>query len=553
VGTPAFASPEQFAEGEIDHRSDYFSLGSTLFFLLTGKPPFEADKMEELPGTMSHLEPVLSQLKAGGVPSPVRKLVGKLLSALPEKRPRSGSALVQAIKKCRRILSIPLFGLKALGVTSVVVGLGIGATFLLHNSGLFPADNGPKSIAVLPFYDLSPSVENAFFTDGIQDDILTNLAKIADLQVISRSSVDGYRGPNRRPTTEIGRVLHVHYLLNGSVRREGNRIRVTVRLEDTASGRELWADRYDGELSDVFAIQAELAEAISYELRAKLSSAEKSSLEDIPTRDFGAYEVYLHAKEILTNYDARTQGPGPMDNAVRFLNEAVSRDPNFALAWSWLATAHDYFCWLEEDVNDGHRAAAEDALQTALRLRPNLGEAHLARGFHLMVTSHDYPAIHRELETARRTLPNSTSLLNQLGNIDRLQGQWRNALEDYKKEAILDPKDIRVKINLYTLYQDHRQYAQLREISKDFAMTGPGAQGISFKNAETAWNESGDTSGWHALFDEPGGALRASPFATIVRIYCALADRNFAAAERILTADPREELELGRPRAVCRD
>lgn len=553
IGTPAFASPEQFSGGNLDQRSDYFSLGGTLFFLLTGKPPFQADKVHELAGRVTHLEGPLSELKVARIPSPVRSLVARLLTASPENRPQNGTALLQAIERCKRAVTIKRISLKALGLAVVAIALSIPAISWLHGSGFFAEDPTTKSIAVLPFEDLSPTKTDAFFADGIQDDILTNLAKIADLQVISRSSVNGYRGTNRSFPGEIGRDLHVRYLLNGSVRREGNRIRVTAQLEDTRSGRELWADRYDGELTDVFGIQAELAEAISQALRAKISSAEKSSLEEIPTRDFGAYELYLHAKEIWTKYDANIEGPAPLDDVIRLLDEAVSRDPTFALAWSLLASAHDYCYRLHQAPIDSHRTAAENALETALRIRPDLGQVHLAAGYHLMVTSRDYPSIRRELEIARRSLPNSVDLLNRLASVDRLQGQWGSALEDFKKEATLDPKDMRVRIKLYDLYTYHRQYGLIRELWKDIPNNGAYAQLAAFRKAETAWEERGDTSAFYALVDEATGPLRGSAIATMVKFICASADRNFSAAEKSLEADPRQEFETGRPALVCRD
>ena len=298
IGTPAFASPEQFSGAQIDQRSDYFSLGSTLFYLLTGNQPFKADEIAQLlnrtdsVGTSSRSSgsPWVRTRTSGssslpkGIPSPVRKLAAALLSPDPKDRPQNGQALVEAITSCQRAIE----GKKRIGRNAfwaIAAGLLIAAIVVLFQSGIFTKDSSAKSIAVLPFDNLSPVKDDSYFVDGVQDDILTNLAKIADLQVISRASVQAYRTPANRPLPkEIGEALHVRYLLDGSIQRDDNRIRVTARLEEAQTGRELWAERYDRQLTDVFTIQSELAEAISQELRAKLSMAEKSSIAEIPTQ-----------------------------------------------------------------------------------------------------------------------------------------------------------------------------------------------------------------------------------------------------------------------------
>ncbi len=553
IGTPAFASPEQFSHEKIDQRSDYFSLGSTLFYLLTGSPPFKADQICELPEQMIHREPLIAQLKAARIPSQVRKLVDSLLSAAPEDRPQSGRALVEAIAKCQRaIAKTKRIGSK----TAIIAGLGllIVAMLFFFQSGIFTKDSTAKSIAVLPFNNLSSASDDSYFVDGVQDDILTDLAKIADLQVISRGSVQGYRNPANRPLPrEIGQALHVRYLLNGSVQREGSRIRVTAQLEEAQTGRELWAERYDGELTDVFAIQAELAEGISHELRAKLSTAEKSSLSEIPTRDLAAYELYLHAKELIANYDEQTQSAEPFYSGVRLLEEAVNRDPGFALAWAMLAKANDGLYWHSADHTESRRTAAENALQKALQLRPDLGEVHLEAGHHLSVTTRDYPAIRRELELARRTLPNSAYLFGLLASVNSRQGQWREAVQDYERASTLDPKNVHWIIGLYGIYDFHRQYEEVHRGLAETARAGASTQSIDYKKAVLTWQEKGDTSGFHALLDEPAGPLRASGRATLLKISAALGDRNFAKAEQILAADPKEEFEVGERRFACRD
>jgi serine/threonine protein kinase len=553
VGTPAFASPEQFSGAEIDQRSDYFSLGSTLFYLLTGTQPFKADRVPELAGQMVHREPVIARLKAAGIPSPVRKLAATLLSPDPKDRPQNGQALVETIAKCRRAtdgkkrVSRNIFW--AIAASLLVAGIG-----LLFQSGALTNDRTAKSIAVLPFDNLSPVKDDSYFVDGVQDDILTNLAKIADLQVISRGSVQAYRDPANRPAPkEIGETLHVRYLLNGSIQREGDRIRVTARLDEAPTGRELWAEQYDGQLADVFTIQTELAEAISQELRAKLSTAEKSSIGEIPTRDLSAYELYLHAKELMANYDEQTQSTEPFSSGARLLEEAVNRDPGFALAWALLARAHDGLYWSNADHTESRRTAAEEALSKALSFRPDLGEAHLEAGYHLLITTRDYPAIRRELEIARRSLPNSAHLFGLLATVASREGQWLEALQDYERAGTLDPKNVRWTIDISGIYDFHRQYEEVHSGFAEIAGAGASNQSTDYKKAVLAWQEKGDTSGFHALLDEPNGPLRGMGRATLLKITAAMGDRNFTKAEQILATDPKQEFDLGDRRFICRD
>jgi serine/threonine protein kinase len=580
IGTPAFASPEQFSGAGIDQRSDYFSLGSTLFYLLTADQPFKAEEIAKL---LSRTDPVgtdsprrrpceggssrssvfgsntlrmsrsLSLPKS--IPLPVRKLLAALLSPDPKDRPQNGLALVEAITKCQQAIDgskrINRSLLWAVATSTVVLATAVA---LLVQNGASTKESIAKSIAVLPFDNLSAAKDDSYFVDGVQDDILTNLAKIADLQVISRGSVQAYRDPAKRPSPkEIGEALHARYLLNGSIQREGDRIRVNAHLEDAQSGRELWAEQYDGELTEVFTIQSELAEAISQELRAKLSSAEKSSIGEIPTRDFAAYELYLHAKELMANYDEQTQSTEAFSSGARLLQEAVQRDPSFALAWALLAHADDGLYWTNADHTESRRTAAEDALQKALSLRPDLGEAHLEAGRHLLVATRDYTATRRELEIARRTLPNSANLFGLLASVASRQGQWREALEDYQRAGKLDPKNVRWIIDASGIYDFHRQYDEVHRGFAEIARAGTSNQAIDYKKAVLTWQEKGDPSGFHALLDEPNGPLRGMGRATLLKVTAAMGDRDFAKAEHILSTDPKQEFDLGDRRFICRD
>ena len=255
----------------------------------------------------------------------------------------------------------------------------------------------------------------------------------------------------------------------------------------------------------------------------------------------------------MANYDEQTQSTEPIASAARLLEETVNRDPGFALAWALLARAHDGLYWSNTDHTDSRRTAAENALQQALSLRPDLGEAHLEAGFHLLVTTRDYPAIRRELEIARRTLPNSAPLFGLLARVASRQAQWLEALQDYEKARTLDPKNVRWIIDISGIYDFHRQYEEVHRGFAEIAKAGASTQSTDYKKAVLTWQEKGDTSGFHALLDEPNGPLRGMGRATLLKITAAMGDRNFAKAEQILAADPKQEFDLGDRRFICRD
>jgi serine/threonine protein kinase len=553
VGTPAFASPEQLSGRQIDQRSDYYSLGSTLYYLLTGSPLFAAADINELANLTRCDRSLANHLKATRLPAPAQRLLTSLLSADPENRPQNALALTEAIVKCQWATNAPRRQ-KGLVIVSIFAALLALVGFLCFFGAIPSGNPAEKSIAVLPFENLSPTSDKAYFADGVQDEILTRLAGIADLQVISSSSVKAYRDPvSRPPLPKIAEALHVNYLVCGSVQRDADRIRVTARIVEAKTGRQLWAEHYDGDVTEVFAIQTQIAEVISQELRAKLSSTEKASMELVPTREIAAYESYLHATELLVNYDEATQGFDPLYSAVRLLGEAVNRDHSFALAWVKLAYAYDSLYWYNADRSDNCRQAAESALLKASDLQPDLGELHLQLARHLLVTTRNYLAIAHELEIARQSLPNSAQLFSFLANLEMHQGQWHDALKDYDRASCLDPGSLSLMLVRCNIYQFHRQYDEVRELFAKAAVTWASAETIELQKALTAWQEKGDTSALHALLDEPSGPLRAIARATTLKLICASGDRNFGEAEKILAADPKPEFEGGDRRIVCRD
>jgi serine/threonine protein kinase/predicted Zn-dependent protease len=558
VGTPAFASPEQFAGAEIDRRSDYFSLGSTLFYALTGRPPFKADRLKELGEQIGTGTVPTDRLRAAAVPRPVRDLVASLLSADPAKRPQTGRALGEAIANCQRKIGVAKTPSAKRGrlAVGIIAALGLlliaGAAVYFFNAP--PTSASAKSIAVLPFDNFSPNTDESYFADGVQDEILTNLAKVADLQVISRGSVQAYRNPANRPSPgEIGSALHVRYLVSGSVRRAGDQLRVTAQLVEATTGREVWAERYEGNLANVFAIQTQIAREISQEVRAQLSAKEKESIEGAPTHDVVAYQLYLQAKQLFQNYDESIQQWDPLYTAVRLLDEATTRDPNFVLAWCLLAEAHDDLYWYDADHSDSRRAAAQTAIDQAMRLHPDSGEVHLALAIHLMATRSDYTAVRRELEIARQTLPNSSKVIGLLAKVDASQGKWRDAVKNTEKAIMLDPKSRELITQRNDIYQYHRRYEDLRRLLSDSAAAGISASSIDFTRAAIAWQEKGDTSACHTLLDPPVGPFRAIGRATLLKVQCALADRNFDAAKKFIMDDPRQEFEAGDKKFFSRE
>ena len=288
-----------------------------------------------------------------------------------------------------------------------------------------------KSIAVLPFENLSANQENGFFADGVQDEILTDLAKVADLKVISRTSVINYRQTTGRNLGQIGQELGVAHVLEGSVQRAGNRVRVNAQLVDTRTDAHLWAQTYDRDLADVFAIQSEIATAIADQLQAKLSPREKAAIEQAPTTDVTAFDLYSRAKTLnfSTSFNAANQ-PSLLQ-AADLLNQAVARDPSFFEAYCQLAYAHDALYFFGYDHSAERLAFAEAALKAAFRLQPDSGEAHLARARHLYRGYLDYDGALAELEIARETLPNDPRIFELTGYIRRRQGIWRRVCRTF--------------------------------------------------------------------------------------------------------------------------
>ena len=437
-------------------------------------------------------------------------------------------------------------GRKSLLLAGIVIFLVASAAFWFFSrqTSTKPATTGStllsvpeKSIAVLPFENLSSDKENAYFTDGVQDEILTDLAKVADLKVISRTSVMQYKTGASRNLREIGQQLGVAHLVEGSVQRAGGKVRVNAQLIDARTDAHQWAQIYDRDLADVFAIQSEIAKAIADQLQAKLSPGEKAAIEQKPTADVSAFDEYSRAKSLLLTTAFSVSLQRNYLQAIELLNNAVARDPSFFAAYCQLLYANDSVYALGTDHTPARLALAESALQSASRLRPDAPETHVARAGHLYYALRDYKAAMAELEIARRGLANDPRIFELSGYILRRQGKHEEGLHDLQRAGELDPR------NTFTLAQIAISYSFLRRYPEEAAVLDR-ALAIAPDDIETRTARAlvdlhwkANTQPLHQLVER----LRLERPASLGQaadnwFVCALAERDWSAAEKALVA-----------------
>ena len=394
-----------------------------------------------------------------------------------------------------------------------------------------------KSVAVLPFESLSADKENAYFADGVQDEVLTNLAKVADLKVISRTSVMQYREVAKRNLREVGRQLGVAHVLEGSVQRSGNKVRVNAQLIDTRTDAHLWAEHYDRPLDDVFAIQSEIAEAIAGQLKARLSPEEKSAINARPTTDLEAYDLYLRAQALRADSTNTTHATTKLPQAARALEDALARDPNFLLAWCELAKVHGYIFWQGIDHTPARLEQVRAAVETAARLGPDAGEPHVARSNYYYQGFRDYERARVELDLARRTLPNSAEIYERSGYIDRRQGRWTESVRNLERALELDPRNFFIMQQQALTYQQlHRYDEQARVLDRALTVI-PGDPNTRIIRAAVAIDKDADVRPFRAtlaalLAENPdNGPAVEDPMV-------GLCERTPAAAARLLANYP---------------
>src|SRR5436190_9424667 len=318
-----------------------------------------------------------------------------------------------------------------------------------------------KSIAVLPFENRSDDQDNAFLADGVQDDILTALSKIADLKVISRTSVNTYAAGPQRKLREIAETLGVAYLLEGTVREAGQKISITAQLIDARTGTNLWAQSYERDVQEVFAIQSEIVQRIISQLQATVSPKEQAVIAERPTNDLAAYGCYVRAKALIATISLNAQINEKLREAVQFLDQAIARDPNFYLAYCQLSAAHDYLYFFGLDHTPDRLGLAAATLESVVRLRPDAGETHLAKANFFYRCYLDYDHARTELALAQRVLPNNSEIFELTGYIDRRQNLWNESARSLQRALELDPRNFFMLQQIALSYQEFRQFGAM--------------------------------------------------------------------------------------------
>ena len=434
---------------------------------------------------------------------------------------------------------------------AILAALAIAVSFFLKWSSIQSAQSSSaksstspesvipeKSIAVLPFENRSDEKENAYFADGVQSEILTDLAKIEDLRVISRTSVMQYKTGVARNVREIGQQLGVAHLLEGSVQRAGNRVRVTAQLVDARTDTQQWAERYDRDLADVFAIQSEIAKAIADQLQAKLSPQEKARVEEIPTGNTEAYTFYLRANQIERNPDTLLED---YKTAEQLYMQAIALDPNFALAHARLAsTCAEIFHFYEP--TDAWKTKARAEADTALQLEPDLAEAHFALGQYIYWIDQDYDLALDQFQIASRLAPSNGDIGRLIAAIERRHGKWEQALEAYEKVARVDPQNPNTARELLFTNTAMRRWPQAAQWAERMRTMAPASLVAKIQSGYVDFWWKGDTTLIKSLVNQVPPGIDPDGTITSVRWDVAMIERDFSGARDVLEKSAAKEV-----------
>lgn len=555
-GTPGYIAPEQSScVADVTPAADIYSLGAVLFNLLTGRTPFVgANALTVIRQAAENPAPKLRAI-APSLDRDLETIIERCLERDPEARYASAGDLAEDLERWltgRAILARPVRpaarvwrwsranpALAGFAATCVALAAVVGWLLFASESG-GSAVIRDKSVAVLPFDNLNGDPSDNFFADGMQEEILTDLSRIADLKVISRSSVGEFAPGAPRNLRIIGRSLAVRHLLEGSVRRDRNRVRINAHLTDAQTGAQLWAEQYDRELADVFDIQSEIAQNIAGRLQAQLSPQEKATIAATPTADLMAYDLYLHAKELARNASLWT--PERARSEIRLLQEAVTRDASFVPALCMLARAQLELYWYNFDHNDATLAAANAAIDTAAHYQPEAGEVHLARAIFHYWGRRDYAAALAELNRASVALPNDAEVPFFTALIARRQGDWEASTRQFERATSIDPRGLRslfelARSNLFALkrYDDAAKLCDsILSWSRDFD--------FEVARAKVDVASRGDLNRLREVVERASSFTERPPGLALARLELVLAERDYPRVQEALSAFGQAEV-----------
>jgi serine/threonine protein kinase/tetratricopeptide (TPR) repeat protein len=551
-GTPGYIAPEQVkgSAANLSPASDVYSLGAILFHLLTGRPPFLGEHALAVIQQASEKSAPKLRTLAPTLDRDLETICAKCLEREPNARYHSAGDLAEDLERWlegRHIIARPVSPPARVwrwsrrnpitaGMTALVLALGTAVGMMIWNSEM-ATPQVRSGIAVLPFENLSTNGENTFFADSIQDGILTKLARVSDLKVVSRTSVLPYRGA--RSAQQIGNALNVSHVLEGSVRRNAGKIFVNVQLVDTRTDTHVWAESYESELNNVFGIQSQIAKKVADQLEAKVSSTEKAAIEEPPTRDLVAYDLYLRATDLIQGIAFSSRAKQDLLDAVQLLDQAVARDSSFFSAYYQLAGAHDRMYFLGFDHTDARVKLAETAIQSIRSLRAASGEAHLALAQHFYWAYGDYDRAQKELAAARLTLPNESRIPLLTGYIDRRQGRWEKSLQEMNRALELDPRNFSILQQISVTYEGLRRYKEMAEtLDRALAIT-PKDIPSRVRRASVDLESHADPKPLHTtietiLAEDPN----AAPLLVDQWLDLALRERDPVATQRALAAIP---------------
>jgi serine/threonine protein kinase/tetratricopeptide (TPR) repeat protein len=558
LGTPSYMAPEQALgnNNQLTSATDVYGLGAVLYHLLTGHPPFAGGTTYDTIRLLLETEPRQPRLWNPKIDRDLTTICLKCLEKDPQRRYPSALALAEDLD--RWLKHEPIYARRAgifsrgnkwvrrnptttlLLVSLIALSAAVGWQIWDRKVFTQPPVTG---VAVLPFENLSHDTEDAFFADGIQDDLLTKLAKIRTLKVISRASVMQYPRAATRDMRQIGTALRVSHVLAGSVRKTDSWLHINAQLIDTRTDSHVWAEQYDCDLNGVFAAQSAIALKIADQLHVKMSTTEKLDMARPPTADLSAFKSYTRARNLVLMTSFNPSGKANLLKAVDLLNGAVANDSSFFHAYCLLSHAQDLLYFFGFDRTPERLALAESAVQAAFRLRPDSGEAHLARAENLYRGYLDYDGALAEVEAARQTLPNDPMIFELKGYIERRRGKQEEALQSFEQAVDLDPR------NFFTLQQIAASYNLLGRYADEAIMLEralaikPGDVDTKIARALVELDWKANTRPLHHLMDD----IRAKNPADVENVAdawltCALAERDATAARAALSSSGENPL-----------